>query len=841
MAEHPTWSNTGSIRGRRVRGLGTQGGTGGSRNSSARTSGIYYDGPSYDYSSLRSTASRYSLNEQFAATRREFDFDNDDASSILERSTLISQPLDELDVDDPAVVGHDEASAAIHPVEVEDYYDLLCVSRDPSAESIRRAYFRLFTLLHPDIQPANLRHAAERYFAAVQTAFETLLDPCRRLKYDLDHDGPAIDAGRDGDHQYDEYRQWHAQLMRQRLFQDVSSQSNSVWEMGARFDAQQVFKSANRGLQSGSSGLQPLDFEMSHSLSVNLPKFNNQIRDAIRTIQASLPTTFPIPRTGPNDIGFNGNSDSCASPGTVLTVRSSVYGFLQDFASLPFAVLLDHYQPSFPSALTRDRSIQLSDGRIQPLVSVILRHDLPRLNLRSPGLLEESAIKGSSPDQDGATIEIGTDVLPDPGVSVKLSKRFTIPYDKHESLVQIGAKSSPWSKHRPRIWSYLQRPTAGGMLLFGVDSGHWVTQATGETCRFFSDLSRIDRKVPSLGLPLNTHPRIEVAYRLGTSFEPHETLTSDRPPDRGLRGLDIGFDSDEKGSWTVSATAEPSYQSASLKYAHDVDFHALLYRQALGKSADVSAAGVNRSGGRQVRFEAEISSNSLWAGYLALRCLKRVGRFSKAGFEIGISTYSLHLSVYWSRLGQRINLPFLMCSRSNFNIGILFWTTLAPFASFAAWETWQRYRRQRRRQQHPEPQKAQTETQPEVQNRSAEADKLLSLMYSGVHNRQKAEYLANGLVILSAKYGVKARDAATSNGWGGEEVADVTVAAAALIDNGRLWIPAGVHKSNILGFWDPAPEEEKALHVRYRYGGKEAVVEVRGDGEELVLPPLSEE
>lgn len=139
-------------------------------------------------------------------------------------------------------------------------------------------------------------------------------------------------------------------------------------------------------------------------------------------------------------------------------------------------------------------------------------------------------------------------------------------------------------------------------------------------------------------------------------------------------------------------------------------------------------------------------------------------------------------------------------------------------------------------------------------------------------------------MILSAKFGVR--------GAVGEEVADVTVALAALIGDdsvkidedddddgeweekegigkkgegdgegedededggggngggvgkggrgqgghgGRLVIPAGVRKGRLLGFWDPAPGRRKMLCVGYLWRGREEVVEVVGR-EELRLP-----
>lgn len=64
-------------------------------------------------------------------------------------------------------------------LEDSDFYDVLCVSRDSSAENIREAYFRLLPILDLDKQPPYLRQIAEEYFMAIQTSskrFLTLID-----------------------------------------------------------------------------------------------------------------------------------------------------------------------------------------------------------------------------------------------------------------------------------------------------------------------------------------------------------------------------------------------------------------------------------------------------------------------------------------------------------------------------------------------------------------------------------------------------------------------------------------------------------------------------------------
>ncbi len=75
-----------------------------------------------------------------------------------------------------------------------DHYELLGVSRDATAEDIKRAYRRLARQLHPDANPGDA--AAEARFKEVAVAYETLSDPERRRHYDLFGEaGAAAGAG----------------------------------------------------------------------------------------------------------------------------------------------------------------------------------------------------------------------------------------------------------------------------------------------------------------------------------------------------------------------------------------------------------------------------------------------------------------------------------------------------------------------------------------------------------------------------------------------------------------------------------------------------------------------
>lgn len=68
----------------------------------------------------------------------------------------------------------------------EDYYSILGVDENASAEEIRKAYLKLAKKLHPDKHPKDAikREAAQREFAQVTRAHDVISDPERRQEYD---------------------------------------------------------------------------------------------------------------------------------------------------------------------------------------------------------------------------------------------------------------------------------------------------------------------------------------------------------------------------------------------------------------------------------------------------------------------------------------------------------------------------------------------------------------------------------------------------------------------------------------------------------------------------------
>ncbi len=78
----------------------------------------------------------------------------------------------------------------------DDFYNVLGVSRDASAEEIKKAYRKLARENHPDRNPDDPK--AEDRFKSIQQAYDTLGDPEKRKQYDAGGMFSGFGGGRPG-------------------------------------------------------------------------------------------------------------------------------------------------------------------------------------------------------------------------------------------------------------------------------------------------------------------------------------------------------------------------------------------------------------------------------------------------------------------------------------------------------------------------------------------------------------------------------------------------------------------------------------------------------------------
>jgi molecular chaperone DnaJ len=172
-----------------------------------------------------------------------------------------------------------------------DFYEVLGVSRDASADEIKRSYRRLAQQLHPDRKPDDPE--AESHFKELAVAYETLGDPERRRRYDL--------FGVEGSH--------------------AAGGDPFGGGLGDIFDA--FFGGASPFGGGGSSGPpRGVDLEVVAEIQFEEAVFGTQSRVEVRTAVACEPCESSGAEAGSHPRACA----ECNGTGQVRTVRQSILG-----------------------------------------------------------------------------------------------------------------------------------------------------------------------------------------------------------------------------------------------------------------------------------------------------------------------------------------------------------------------------------------------------------------------------------------------------------------------------------------------------------------------------------
>ncbi|KAK4128132.1 hypothetical protein N657DRAFT_638540 [Parathielavia appendiculata] len=773
---------------------------------------------------LRPAESHFSLREQFAATRREYEFGFDDGSSVLAQSTLASEAAQVDDLHDIVTVESNSRTFPDSRLVYRDCYELFCLPSGPSLspEQVQEAARRLNRLLAVDTQPPQLQSAAAFYLGLVQAAYVTLIDPSRRLGYDLSRLEEACsdwDSEEETVGEVELANSGSSSTYKSRLHDQylllTQRESRATSDLGLRIDACS---------QRHGAGLAVLDLCLRKSATVSVPALRWPIERTVYMLRGltqapGSETTSPLRLADPS-----------------VTISGLAHGLLDEPFKLA-SLSTNRYQPPGPPIHGPRRMEQLLASRFLPVLS---------LNVREEVSWQPAAHREPLPD---LVVEQEVEILPQLCAITRIGRSINLLGSGCPLNVEVSAHKLLTRRNDllPSLGLAVHQRVGAGTAYILMDGGDWNLRISRK-CREVFEFSKISRGVVPVLDAFWNPPTCEIGYafcRHDLGMQPGQAFT--KPSERGLSSLDCDLDENKPSSWTISGGLTQGNAAAYLRYSRHLFSPPTSRPSSLGRH--------NETG---FRAEAELAGTTHRDFVLAFRALKCIGRFSKAGVEIGLSPSNLHLSLYWSRLGQRISLPILVAAPHQSSLTtiitrVLFLSTVLPFTALSAWELYRHSQRHRAAAKTltttttttgAEYQENNEKVQAYVARRRAEADELTVILATGVELRQRAERGRGGLVIVSAKYGV--RDAPP------EEVADVTIAVAALVDNhdddddddddhddggegARLVIPKEVRKSRLLGFWDPAPGRTKVLRVRYLWRGREGEVEVCGR-DELRLP-----
>ncbi len=135
-------------------------------------------------------------------------------------------------------------------MEYKDYYQILGVSRDADAETIKKAYRKLARQYHPDANKNDKR--AEEKFKEINEAYEVLSDPEKRRLYDRMGKSYQQYQRAGGDPRYYDWSQW------------AGPASGRVrWEEGDLADfIRQIFEFGATGWQAANTYEQPIEITL---------------------------------------------------------------------------------------------------------------------------------------------------------------------------------------------------------------------------------------------------------------------------------------------------------------------------------------------------------------------------------------------------------------------------------------------------------------------------------------------------------------------------------------------------------------------------------------------------
>lgn len=857
--------------------------------------------------SLRSVGSRVSLSDQFATTRREYEFGFDDGASFIttdaEAETDQDDTLTGAGSFDGVIVTPPASYRGAGSVPQKpgqegvrrSHYELLSLppGDEASEGDIRRAYFRLSDILRSDSIPAQHQDLADRYLGHAQAAFETLSSQHSRIDYDESlQDDELVEStllsGEEGDDDVDgDMRQ--ARRTNPRLVQELRrQQERESTEVRLHLDAQSIVTPSHRqvGPQRGS----PTTLSLTQTSVTSLPAISQLLQPRLRQIRTALSGATPAAPAN-----HSRGELYCTTP--TVTVTSSIFATDVRDSYLPPASASGRQQNLSPDTFPKDRQLQWYTFYFAPALNFKLRQEL---FVREAGL-SEAALRRTLPD---AVLEIETDAVNAASLTARASHVLRLDGDGgggyrpaeplHTEASVSVSRSWPAARYRPRFGLGLHRRVGGqkgGAVFACADSGTpslWDSlspssflnqsvrkrldgDSTGASWRSYMDqLSQL----PSYYSP----PTLEVGYKFGGFSEDTLGLRSGRaftkPAGSGLRRLhdSVALSGPGKGgSWTVSGALTTGGVAGYLRFG----------RNLLSSPTELEHS-VIPSRLRGLRFEAELSTyksrptnllgrvHSLGRSeitQLAVRGLRKFGKSSKLGLEVSVnnSSSSVVLSLYYSTKNNRsLTVPLVLFrdqpSPHQFLTRVLLLAGFLPALALAALDHARAFLPQADAASPEEKGRRSRDVQKYIAERRAEADDLIAVLGEPVSQRQRVQRERGGLVVLSAKYGVlrderphaapgppeqqhpaggPAAAAAINLGpsWASpEEVADVTVALAALVDDdGTLSVPEGLRKSRLLGFWDPRPRRTKCLSVRYMFRGQERVKEVMGR-DELVLP-----
>ncbi|KFY52172.1 hypothetical protein V496_08632 [Pseudogymnoascus sp. VKM F-4515 (FW-2607)] len=813
--------------------------------------GRVYDGAQIPVD-LRSMNSRYSLNEQFASSRQEFQFGDEDEDE--DRSDSTEPTPDIPHVATTTTIPEEDSSQDISETEIRqllqanddefiDHYTLLGLSRDPppTATQVRAAYHRLSLAFHPDKQPHHLKGSAERHFARLRLAYETLSEPRKRVIYDIEGEegvrneygeGGAMGPGGESNQQLssvkamsaEEFKIWFLGVLHRRERRAIEALIEHHSKLKVGCDASDNFLKQARVVRNGNVEIllpaqrlriREIGFESSFTLP--LPKLGRLFEIPVSPVRQLFQDRLVPLDADEDETEPNNWADMLDSSVPKLTITGGVSGDIDDVIAI-----VSREDPSLPPLF--NRRYVMASQKIG--LGAALHHTFPQL-------LGNGSSSSIASLLQGTTFRLETSILPNPApVTLSLERAMCIIPDTAPFNVAVATTVTDSLLLRPPEISVTIQRALG---VRGSSPRGYFVWASGERVWPSSISQSLERAAPSnlaYAVRWITQGRRVPMMELGAEWG----FSRDAISDHDRSDDPYYFESRKAPSGTnVSVEAHEGSTQLTMVYYRDVfsTYDEPPVRSRVMNSGEVipqvPGHHVRRSRGVFLSVEANIGFPSILGASITGR--RRIGTFTTVGLGVGVAQgWGLYCSFSWSRLKQNITIPVSLLPLGDVTTSAILLAVGIPWALYTTLEFV--VIRPRRRIKHQRLLKSQrAKLRLNIAKRREEAEQVVSLMYTSVEHRQEQARRSGGLVILSALYGTKGKEGI---------MVEVTTALASLVNADQLNIPRSVDRNKLTGFWDPAPLSSKVLEVTYMFGGKEHFVEVEAN-RSLVIPSRAHE
>ncbi|KAF7716415.1 Uncharacterized protein PECH_005292 [Penicillium ucsense] len=716
-----------------------------------------------------------------------------------------------------------------------DYYSLLGLSQKPAPTEaeIRSAYRNLTLMFHPDKQPPHLRESAEQHFKRIQTAYDTLMDTKKRVVYDILGEegvqrewgrGGAMGRGGDAEKQQvgvkamspQEFRRWFTRTMKRRERKALQDLVNSHGSITLGLNAETTIR-----------------VDEDDDMTIHIP-------ERVVPVSYAAKVSFDSPLSLPS---FRSN----AKADTIADEQKTDPDSEQDdeVSQSPVQVTFQAGIAGNIVHRTQEAKAEFADGTEEdikiPLPPVVVANNVNLgVNLK-PNMTELIGTKGIWKNRYWSTLRESTvlveaNVLPLPLLRTTVARAFQpIPGIKPFQVTTKTTLMRSLLESPPSLEVHVTKEIAERKLAFCAwSSGTWYYpdflldnfffrgMTVADMYAFSGDLSSL--QVGLISLPKQTTQTISMD---DDDVDVEEESAARRPKNRADSSAE---------SWQTFIQVSPGGGGLSLMYSRNLFSGTPADDLAKSEWTEEGYSPVmNIEGPRAVRVELTTTVSPDLSFTWNLKGTRRVGEFTRMGLGIGLTHQGILMTVGWTRLGQSLNLPLVLCSKDEATHDAAILAGIFTWASYLAIEFGyirprdRKLRREQVARRHNQLKKL-------IPKKRGESEQAIQMMTDQVRRRQLKEHDQDGLVIDRAEYGYwPPTDRKPRRGLEEARVADVLYPVANLVERGQLVIRPSTVKHQIIGFHDPAPLLKKQLKIWYTFQGRSHYVEV-GDKDGVLLP-----